>query len=284
MPHIDDRIAHYIQSMPIGRIERAGDWSEPQSFSDPLDFKRATRDSFLERVKTSFNKTPFDFDIFLVNIDHYTPEDHQEIGEVDAYWLRKKLPEAIKAIGITDNKPWKKPNTITVLFTNNNGTDKFPLSPWIIAHRISHGLTVRNWSINKLAGELECNAAQLIMQRYTLVDYTHSSKVSYLLARNIAFEEFLPQVCQFKSIRTKSIRKARISELSHELVAQYILKGKIEFNKLPKFLDSDGFHHALVLNKAVVRTSHDTMAATARSMNKAIEQSLTNARGKIFVI
>jgi hypothetical protein len=91
------------------------------------------KEGYLEKVKSKFAKDiAVNFNLFFVKSAQ--AGKHREVGIVSPDSLRSMISD----VNLDPILNSSNPNNITIVFTNNVGDQKVPLTPWIIAHRTSH--------------------------------------------------------------------------------------------------------------------------------------------------
>jgi hypothetical protein len=230
---LENIYSNLLKEAPIDSFNLVGEW-EPTSKKRGYDKASRgilTSNAGVEKIKKLWAKTRQDFDIYMVS----TKEGwkYTEVGEVDPYFIRDKLK-----LDIPINE-----NNITIFFTNNKGAEKVPTTAWTLAHRFGHALR-RSGDINGDSYEyiqLD-NMLQKMINSVSEKIYKRNLKVSsyepdFKKIRNI--REIQRQVAHalgtFKSARDRKLRN--VYEFTNEVIAQYIITGKIVFNReFPKVL------------------------------------------------
>jgi hypothetical protein len=186
----------------------------------------------VEKIHKQWEKTPYDFDMYLLNLPKANKPQFREVGEVSMDFIRNELkltPEEF---------PDNNPNAITIIFNGNFGDQRYMASGWILAHRLGHafargrtgGETARLWI--EFRNYLRKTVAEILKDVYN-IDVTENS---YDFKNNAQKDKILKYVAQqlgtMKSARDKNIRNWY--EFAYELLAQYLITDKITFNELPK--------------------------------------------------
>ena len=86
----------------------------------------------VEKIHKKWSNTKQNFDFYFIR-DQKAFKFVQQ-GEVDQDWVKKNLGEDIPP----------NPNAITIIFTNNTGVEKIPMTAWMIAHRMGHVFSQNN--------------------------------------------------------------------------------------------------------------------------------------------
>jgi hypothetical protein len=221
-----DSLVKRITEAPVSEIGLHGDWdSEKLHRFDRPSMRALKKEGYLEKVKSKFAKDiGIDFNLFFVKSAQ--AGKHREVGIVSPDSLRSMISDVnMESIVNSSN-----PNNITIVFTNNVGDQKVPLTPWIIAHRTSHAL---------YRGGLQNNE---IRREYNLFmrEYQNTLKHCYGISINEygsgvdkdnsqRLKRFFSTVGTFKSARDKKV--IRPFEFIHECFAQYLMEGGVTFNE-----------------------------------------------------
>lgn len=231
---IDGNDEIVVDEMAIQQFKTVGDWSRRSSFRSDVDRALLTSPRAVEKIKRQWEKTPYDFDIYLVNDPRVNMSDYREVGMVSMDFVRDELkltPEEI---------PDNDPDKITVIYVGNSGAERFMASGWILAHRLGHALVRGDNSVSHLWREytdgLRSKVKNLLFNVYGIRmnpgrygeyggDWKDVQKQDLML-RYVA-----QQLGTMKSARDGKMRNW--FEFGYELLAQYMLTGHVKFNKLP---------------------------------------------------
>ena len=162
------------------------------------------------------------------------------------------------------------------------------MTPWIIAHRISHGLTggiknaphpsssEANLNFNNILRVLHNDLESLIINGYE----TNPPNKQYLITNTYdVFSLINKQLFTFKSAREDNLSAS--GEIFHELFAQYILKGTIELNIPETFriLNTD-----FKITPQFEEQRKQTEQYLIRYINKRLKVVLHTGIGNIYII
>ena len=283
-----------LTEAPIGDLHHIGNWEKNSSFGT-VDRKLVTNPILVNRMRERFGKCPYDFQIFFVN----SPEarKYAEIGEVDATWLHDSMPKAAAEIDkLTQQGVGIKEDSINIIFTNNTGAERVPMTTWIMAHRIGHALRRKNGGSSEQSGAgyasreaekyLIEGTRDLLTHDYGVQDRTKVGRETYRPLGNreaeLLYTSFWQAIGTFKSARDGNLRD--YFEMLNELIAQYITTGAINFKPLPPSFE---YGRAAWGRRNSYRLKPDAEGDTnslANTMEYAIGDILSNAVGRIYVM
>jgi hypothetical protein len=223
----ENRMKRVLNEAPIGEFQLKGEWEKD---SKPRGYDKASRgiltsDMGVKKIKTLWNKLPEVVDMYFVSSKHgwkYT-----EVGEVSYEFVRDKLHLDIPIDS----------DHITVIYTNNKGAEKVPTTGWTLAHRFGHALRRQsNYKMNPLYNDVQKSVDELVDYiGLNLYNKKQVSKDAYNFSYNAGedMSKIRKAICHalgtFRSAREKLLRNSY--EFTNELVAEYIVTGKITFNK-----------------------------------------------------
>lgn len=224
----------FLDEAPIRDLERVGDWKGGGSFRKK-DQKLLTNPKAIEKIRKQWEQTPYTFDIYLLNIPELNKEEYKEYGEL--------IPGSEVNIIIKDGLGREVPRSddgITILFNGNYGTEKVPMTGWIMAHRLGHAIRVRNreaWG--RYTTEVQYVFREVLRLYRGLEDTIRSVNGSG------GFGDWEKQRSDEKKMKyiaqaLGSMRSARqgklvnFYEFYHELLAQWITTGSITFRPLER--------------------------------------------------
>lgn len=270
-----------MKEAPIDAYQTIGNFEKGSSFTHPTDRKLITNPVAIQKVRDFFKNTSADFDLYFVN----TKEGRKftEVGEVEEEFIFDDLkinPEQLQNGRI--NKAH-----ITVFFTNNKGAERFPMTPWIMAHRFGHVIRrlyawdeYSSWVDNKFLGILRDYGfnSKEFKDYYSLAGYQLKRKWQ-LAKRNMA--EILGT---FKSARDKNLREE--FEFNYEWFALYLKTGKTPLNPLPDSvtLGHQSFGRPTIYRLQNKEDAQDEWTELTRDAHYYMENVLSECIGKIFVM
>jgi len=232
---------------PIEDFTHVGDWSKNSSYREQ-DRKLLTNPKAVAKITAQWEKTPVNFNMYFVN----SPEarKHTEVGMVTQEWLQKEMPNTFPLLDI-------KSDAVNILFTNNSGAERVPMTGWIIAHRFGHavsryaygqggypssqfgrgGSQRQIYDFTQAREEILRTTAMFFKDAYGMRNAAErESDYETLRSQDRMMVAFYHSIGTMRSARNGQIRNE--FEFTLELLAQYMLTGRIKFNPLPKMITS----------------------------------------------
>lgn len=275
-----------LLEVPVKDFKRVGDFDKAHGFRDPRDRKMIQSDKYKDIVYKKFKNLEHDVNFFFVN----TPKANRytEEGAVDHNWVKTNLGDDI-AGALSDSYD---EDAIHVIFTNNKGDARVPMTPWIIAHRIGHALARPQSGFQR--GRQFTGYDQLVdmvdeMTYYILDEVygftkkpkTHSFGDRGQRQNQLMFRSFWHAIGTFKSARDRNLRD--YFEVYNELIAQYMITGKIKLNELPKSFKHGRHGQVSVIDKEAYEELKD-LDRYAYSIELHCDWLLSEALGRILVM
>ena len=236
-----------LQEMPINKFQLMGQW-EPEAKRaygySRQDIGILTNPSAVEKIHRHWSNSKNDFEFYFLRSS--MARKQVEVGEVKPDWVKENL-------GI-DIEP--KESAITVIFTQNTGAEKIPMTAWTIAHRLGHAIRRDKIFEQYFAKEIMKDFRELLKEVYGIdKKYSYAPGGGYGGGYgNSQIDEkdlraLAHAVGTMRSARQNNLRN--FFEFVYELVAQWIITGNVKFNPLPM---------SLILKKRMAwgRPSNDT--------------------------
>lgn len=130
------KISDIILEAPLGSYDIVGDLADRGSFRAP-DRAIITSQKTPARLQHAFRNTREIVDLVFLPLKGPVSDVIAAGEQYGGIWTRevahKRLPRR------TLPEP-SSPDAIMVVLTHNEGANRLPLSPWIIAHRIGHAI------------------------------------------------------------------------------------------------------------------------------------------------
>jgi hypothetical protein len=223
----ENRMKRILNEAPIGELQLKGEWEKG---SKARGYDKASRgiltsDMGVQKIKTLWNKLPEVVDMYFVSSKHGWK--HTEVGQVPYEFLRDKLHLDIPIDS----------DHITIVYTNNKGAEKVPTTGWTLAHRFGHALRrMKGYNINPSYEDVQKSVDELVDYiGLNLYNKKQVTKDAYNFSYNSGedLSKIRKAICHalgtFRSARERLLRNSY--EFTNELVAEYIVTGKITFNK-----------------------------------------------------
>lgn len=285
----------FLIETPIANYDTVGDFSRGSSFTHKGDRALVTNPRTIEIVKKKFDNTEHIFNFCFVNTKE--ARKHTEIGIVSdgIHWVEENLgPEVAQKVA----SAMKTEDSITVIFTNNKGDQRIPLTGWMMAHRIAHAAArIDNVNSNKVqyreASNALVRAFSGIMELYGVHDAPDStSRMTYsgfgkdVRTNQLMMKSWFQHVATFRSARKEIIRDW--FEVLNELVAQYLTTGRIKFNKPPRNFKvrskNFGQRYYGIAGDDEYNEACEQVESLARDMEYMISDIFSTLCGKILVM
>lgn len=267
--------------MPIANIKHVGNWNRGSSFRHPVDRALLTSPRGLEKINRQWQRTPYVFDMYLVNDPRVNKQEFIEVGEVSEDFVREKMkltPEEF---------PGRTPGVITIIFTNNRGNRRYMASGWILAHRFGHALWASQGQMGKEWLEYTRHLRTVFRDMLSSVYDVNIGEKDYVSGDDVILRLAAHQVGTMKSAREASLNNWY--EFAYELFAQYLLTGKITLNPLPDTLvtklEPFGRKRLAKADKSAQKmyNTHD-LDYYAGELEQFMDNILDMAQGRIFVM
>lgn len=220
--------------MPI-QVKLLGNWENDKQYKwDKPSIGILTSPVGVQKITQKWSKLPQQFNAWMLKGPGASK--YREVGEVSPEFITKNLNLKIVPNPQKPDEINIDPHAINVIYTQNVGDEKVPMNYWTIAHRFGHAIK-NNQVFKHLSVELEKDIKILMQNVFnrqptkSMYGYTYDNKSMKMLA------QFASALGTMGSARKGVLRN--FYEFSYELLAQYMLTGKVKFNRLPfKVLDS----------------------------------------------
>jgi hypothetical protein len=283
---VKELIAETVQNeMAIANYQTVGDFNKRSSISSKVDRDLVTHPKAIKKIKRQWEKTPWDFDIFVINDPRVNKSKFREVGVVDPSFVYNEMKLTPQEISLN-------PDHITILFTNNVAAEKIPLTGWTMAHRLGHAMSAsRNDPVGEAWREFTAELRKIfneIMRDVYGIETAPRGQFDF----SQDYEKKLKYVAQelgtMKAARDKKLRSW--FEFAYELLAQYFITGHIKLNPLPDriVVGMGGWarpQYAYAKDKEAQTTynNHD-LEYFAHNLESWIDNVLNYAVGKVFVM
>lgn len=223
------RLSEIISEMPIETFNTIGNFERNSSYRQPADRRLVTNPKTVERAKTMWANTQFDFRMWFVN----NPEANRVFNEgpVTPQWMAQNMP---KTWAEMQQQGGIGPDAINMVYANNKGGNWRPMTGWMMAHRMAHAV-LQNKDIN---GQRPIDYIQReFLQHMESILHSYETELPRqrsfeLMLRNPMLRHIVTQMGTMKSARTRNLDST--FEFIFECFAQWLLTGKITFNPMPQ--------------------------------------------------
>jgi hypothetical protein len=269
---------------PIEDFNLVGDWNKSSSFRHETDRKLLTNPKAQAKIIHKWANTAVPFSMNFVNFPG--AGKFLEQGEVDREWLEQNMPKVLPQLKLSDD-------AVNIIFTNNTGAERVPMTAWIIAHRFGHALQRfgKNTLYRNYRDTLGRGFDSILERAYNLRkprSYIYGEQ-SYIDNQNFesAVLAFMSAIGTFKSARDNNLRND--AEFFHEVLAQYLLTGGVRFNPAPRSLDygrkawGRATRYAR-LDPAMTDYANNSLATLAGNATSMCEEIMHSAVGHIYVM
>ena len=229
----------------------------------------------LQRITNQWSKTEHKFDLYFVK--------QQGLGETA---FKGKISEDIlKKYQI--NIPINHSN-ITVLFTNNKGGDRVPLTPWMAAHRFGHvALFVNPRTFEFITNEFNKHVNELLAIQYG----TSLSRSSDVKKNEILKKAIFTSIGTMRSAVHNNLSNQR--EFLFEMFSQYLITGKVTFKeRLPRVIPLkkvynnvvSGLYSQIENDELALEQVKDYLEYIGNQMKLEFQRILDACVGEIFMV
>jgi hypothetical protein len=271
-----------LSEMPISNFRLMGQWGPEAKRGygySRQDTGILENPKAVEKIHKSWSNSKNEFDLYFVR--SFMASKHREEGEKSREWVKEN-------VGV-DIVP--KEDAITVLFTNNTGAEKIPMTAWAMAHRLGHAIRLDKTFERYVRQELDRDFKEILFYVYGMEEKASWSAQAHDRTMIERYRKALfSSVGKMRSARENRLRNS--DEFVHELVAQYVITGKIEFNDLPDPLVVDRRmawgrpNHTTrgVRDRTAYVEYNDMLKSNAAKYEYHLDSVFSGLEGKIFVM
>lgn len=270
-----------LEEMAIGQFNRVGDFSKAYGFHNKVDRKILTNDKAVEKIKRQWQKTPFQFDMWIMNDSRVKSSDFFEVGEVDSSYVYNQMK-------LTPEEFQSSEDAISIIFTNNRGDERYMASGWILAHRVGHAFARGKYSTAEAWKEYINVLREIFSNILREVYGINTTKKGFDQESLNRLMHLAVMLGTQKSSRDGNLRNWY--EFGYELFAQYLLTGKIKLNPLPdRVVQSIGAFGRKDTRRVTSPEAQETynrhdLEYFSNTIEVYIESVLQAAVGSIFVM
>jgi len=273
---LSDRIMeNLVTEAPIEDIHHIGNWDKNSSYREQ-DRRLLTAPKAVAKIKAMW-KYPEDVPYNIILVNNAEANRHTEVGLVKPESLATMFPKSITQI-----EPLIRSDAVNIIYTNNKGSERVPMTGWIMAHRFGHALFRFNSSyyFREAVGVLERYLDQYMdsygvrkeaprYSEYKSIDTPSSVKI-------------LQAICTFRSARENNLRNPM--EAIHELFAQYIITGTLKFNPLPRSIKWKTSTYVYKYEETDYQSEVHSLGDLADELQSYFEAAAEYSVGKILVM
>ena len=270
--------------MPIGNAELIGKgWGDfPQNKSMNQNWDKGSHnilmrsaDQRFEKLRNAWSKVSQTFDMYFLK-DKGTRSSFLQ-GEVDESYLKKL------GVDIPINR-----DNITVIFSNNLGGDRVPMTPWVVGHRFGHGVFQLD-TFQRFVQHVERDFREILETVYGREK--QGGVYGYDAEHDRLMKQIMMSFGTMRSARTKNLSNYR--EFIFELFGQYIIAGEIKFrSEIPRSLTTryawgnpvSGASSKIHNDEPMMDHIKDQMESNAHYYGVECDRILNDCIGRIFVV
>jgi hypothetical protein len=279
-----------LDEMPIEAFNTIGDFGRNSSYRKEPDRRLVTNPRTVERVKTMWANTQFDFRMWFVN--NAEANRFNQEGTLTIPWMQQNMP---KTWAEMQQQGGIGPDAINMIFASNKGINWRPMTGWMMAHRMAHSVLAPlnqagagNRPIEYIVREFLQNA-QSILGAYSIDMPASRSDQSGMMDRNPKRPELrylMMAMGSMKSARTQNIDSGY--EFIYECFAQYLLQGAVKFNPLPdKLIVGYSYgrpQYRRVYGEVDLQQANEYADYIAQELDQEFDRALNGVIGKIVMM
>jgi hypothetical protein len=276
------RSQEFISEVPLTDYQPLGDFEKQQGgFRHSVDKKLVTNPVTISKVYKFFERTGYDIRIFPVQVKGGSR--YLETGEVNVDQLVKIVGQgnAQRILG------GQGPDNITIVFTNNTGAERIPLTPWMMAHRMGHVIRIggaRSAFVN--ATKHFWSGVDAILKEYYGLSIVRGS-MDLSIDDLPLYRAFIDAIGTMRSARNRSI--LRPGEFFYEMFAQYLNTGTVRFNPAPAVIQGrrQAWGNSQVLARIKPKQQQEAtwaLETLGRDMELLFNDIMASALGRIYVM
>lgn len=280
---MESRPSKELTEAPIADISHIGNWEKNSSFGTQ-DRKLLNAPKAIAKMKAMW-KYPEDVDFNIMLINNVEARNWTEEGIVERDRLAQMFPKTI-----TEIEPLIRSDQVNILYTNNKGSERVPMTGWIMAHRYGHALMRGGKSYYfKEAHEVLDRYLTDVMVGYGINSGSSQNRFSSGYAARTPMLEnpitvkLAQEIFTFRAAREKNLRNSH--EALHELLAQFMITGKIGINPLPRQIKwKNGYYHYKLDDQDYKQDCHNLEHDLTYELQQYFETAIHGSVGKILVM
>lgn len=246
-----------ISEAPIGNID-ALNIQDTGSFT-PTDQKIIQSPKAEAKIRRVLARIPQTIDIMFRDTGAPITDVLKHADEVGGVFTRAAL----------NLPPPAKPDTILLILTNNEGFKRVQLSPWIIMHRLAHGIAVSESS-------QEANILfRVMLSLQEIFDILRSTWM-------ISNREAAYALGSMKSARERKLSVPM--ELIMEMFAQYCVTGKVTLNRITTEWLKQFSDDPTAVNDTDCAYVNNYVEDAEKDINNQFERLMKMLEGKVVIL
>jgi hypothetical protein len=228
------RYSDILNEMPMAHFGTLGDMTQPGSMED-ADRRAINNPKWQAKLTKQFSQTAEPLNLYIMNAVGRTLDHSHNYTTTDGPQSIKKTIQ-VSAFSVSDFGGFYQPHdfetnfgflppeyktAVNVLLVQNDGSDKLPLTPWMVGHRIIHAISneARHWSRNDEVPRHYDEYAREMGRTFGRL----------CSAVNLDSREVVARVATMKSAKV-GFKASRMGEFYIELATQAFLFGRFVFD------------------------------------------------------
>jgi hypothetical protein len=278
----------FLNEMPI-QLKTLGNWEDDKKYRwDKPSIGILTNPVGVQKITQKWSRLPQQFNAWMLKGPGASK--YVEVGEVDESFLTNNLKLKIVPNPTKPDEINIDPNAINVIYTQNIGNEKVPMNYWTIAHRFGHTVRRKNQTFDYFTRELEKDVLNLMQSVFGRQPSKNTMYGQFFDSKGRQFlKQFANALGTMGSARKGQLRD--FGEFPYELLAQYMLTGKITFNRLPfKIVDRYAWgkpqhiRPQWALKQDDFEQWNDFIVHMEEKYQQLLEEILESSVGKIFIM
>jgi hypothetical protein len=272
-----------FNEMPISKFELTGQWEPGAKRAygyNRQDIGILTNKSAVDKIHRLWSNSKNEFDFYFMRSNKARKQ--VEVGEVTPEWVKDNLDMDIQP----------REDAITIIFTQNTGAEKIPMTAWTIAHRLGHAIRRDKQFETYFSNEILKDFRELLREIYKIDKrFSYYGKMIGDADDEKELRALAHAVGYMRSARTGNLRN--FYEFIYELVAEWIITGRIKIKPIPRSLilrKRMAWGHPAndTLNSRLNNVEHEEwnemLQGYADKYEHYLDSIFTGLEGKMFVM
>lgn len=270
------RIDHLFEA-PIALHSHIGAVDDDTSSYRPDDRKMMASDKARAKISHVWRNSVCDFNVILLDahVDSELALDNALYNHEGAYGGTQDGNAAYTESRILDEvKDLRSLDAINIVFTNNDGANRVPLTGWMIAHRAWHAFQVTCRGNGK--EDLGDHLIKRIDAQYRGFAFDISGNYNH----DLPLSTLVQTLGTTRSCRQKTLTNP--AEIVPESFAQFILTGSVKFNELPPVIEENGIRFPCIQGN--LEWMNREVKNFEKFLNDKFTEVVREAEGGIFLL